>query len=316
MEQTKKTLCKLSIIVPVYRSETIIAKLVDAVQMAMCEQKLDGQFELLLVNDCSPDNSWSVIQQQVSRHAFVRGISLRRNFGQHNALMAGLHHAKGKFIVLMDDDLQHPPSEIGKMIQALESGYDVCYTNYINRRHVWWKKAGSAFNDRMANRLLGKPRGLYLSSFKAMRREVSDEVTSYDGPYVYLDGLILDVTRSITSIDIQHQERLEGDGNYTLMRCFSLYMGMATSFSILPLRIASGAGICLALGSLLMLIRVILSKLLNPDLPAGWPSLAAIILFIAGIQTLCLGVMGEYLGRIYLKINRKPQFVVAEVAEC
>jgi len=300
----------LSIVVPVYRSAPILPELVEQIHAEMVKEGLADTFELLLVSDASPDNSWQVIRTLAESHPFIRGISLRRNFGQHNAIMAGLNHVRGDFVVLMDDDLQHPPHAIGDMLRALQEGYDVCYTHYLNRQHAVWKKLGSQFNDWVATHLLGKPAGLYLSSFKGLRREIVAEVIHYDGPYAYVDGLILDVTRSITTIDIEHGARHEGEGNYNLSRSIALWMKMATSFSVLPLRLASFAGFALAGLSLLMILYVIVEKWLHPELPAGWASLIATVLFIGGIQTLCLGMMGEYLGRTYLKLNHKPQFVV------
>jgi undecaprenyl-phosphate 4-deoxy-4-formamido-L-arabinose transferase len=310
METLSDMKCILSIVVPVYRSASILPKLVEQIHNEMCKEALDGRFELLLVNDGSPDNSWNVIRALAAEHPFIKGISLRRNFGQHNAIMAGLNYAIGDFVVIMDDDLQHPPQAIGSMIRALSEGYDVCYTNYLNRQHVWWKKLGSRFNDWVATCLLNKPRGLYLSSFKAIRKEVVKEIIQYDGPYTYVDGLILDVTRSITTVDIEHQARCEGAGNYTLRSSFSLCLGMATSFSILPLRIASYTGFVMAALSVIVILVVCVQKLLHPELPAGWASLIATILLVGGVQTLCIGLIGEYLGRTYLKLNRKPQFVI------
>jgi polyisoprenyl-phosphate glycosyltransferase len=311
MEKSADSGCTLSIVVPVYRSAQILPQLVDQIHAEMCKEGLVDSFELLLVNDASTDDSWQVIRSLAQKHEFIKGISLRRNFGQHNAIMAGLHYVSGDLVVLMDDDLQHPPHAIGDMARALAEGYDVCYTDYLNRQHVIWKRLGSQFNDWVATHLLGKPKGLYLSSFKAIRKEVVDEIVKYDGPYAYIDGLILDVTRSITTIAIEHQARHEGEGNYNLRRSFSLWMKMATSFSVLPLRLASYTGFSLAAVSLIMIIFVLVQKLIHPDLPAGWASLIATILFIGGIQTLCIGVMGEYLGRTYLKLNHKPQFVVS-----
>ena len=310
MKNPSDTSFDLSIVVPVYHSASILPKLVEQIYQEMSKEGLTERFELLLINDASPDNSWEVIQSLANKHPFIRGISLRRNFGQHNAIMAGLNHVNGKYIVLMDDDLQHPPNAIGDMLLALKNGYDVCYTKYLNRRHAAWKQFGSKFNNWVATHLLGKPKELYLSSFKAMSRDIADEIVKYDGPYAYVDGLILDVTRSITTIDIQHQSRHEGKGNYNLRRSLSLWLKMATSFSVLPLRLATYTGFILAALSSVMIVFVIFQKILNPELPAGWTSLIATILFIGGIQTLCIGMIGEYLGRTYLKLNYKPQFVV------
>ncbi len=302
--------CTLSIVVPVYRSAAILPKLVEAIAAEMRDEGLSDRFELILVNDCSPDDSWQVIRRLAGAHSFLKGITLRRNVGQHNAIMAGLHHVSGEYVVLMDDDLQHPPSAIADIVKALEQGYDVCYTRYLNRQHAAWKQLGSRFNDWMATRLLGKPKGLYLSSFKGLHREIADEIVQYDGPYTYLDGLILDVTRSITTVDIEHQARYEGESNYTFTRLLSLWMKMATSFSVFPLRLATYAGFALAGLSLVMILVVIVQKLMFPELPRGWASTIATILFIGGVQTLCIGMVGEYLGRTYLKLNRKRQFVI------
>lgn len=302
--------CRLSIVVPVYRSASILPQLVEQIRAEMVKEGMVDSYELLLINDASPDNSWQVICSLAQVYPFIKGISLRRNFGQHNAIMAGLNHVSGEFVVLMDDDLQHPPHAIGEIVSALENGYDVCYANYVNRQHALWKKLGSQFNDWVATRLLDKPKGLYLSSFKGLRKAVAQEVIRYDGPYAYVDGLILDVTRSITSIDIEHQARHEGEGNYDLRRSISLWLKMATSFSVLPLRLATYFGFALAGLSLVMIVFIVVQKILHPEFPPGWSSLIATVLFIGGVQTFCIGMIGEYLGRTYLKLNRKPQFVI------
>jgi undecaprenyl-phosphate 4-deoxy-4-formamido-L-arabinose transferase len=307
---------EISIVVPVYRSQNILPHLAEQVLVAMNAADMAGRFELILVNDASPDGSWQVIRDLAAKHAFVSGICLARNFGQHNATMAGLNHARGEIVVIMDDDLQHPPQTIMALVGAVREGYDVCYTRYVNRQHVAWKRIGSWFNDRIASFLLQKPRGLYLSSFKALRHWVVQQVIRYDGPYAYVDGLILDSTKNITSIPIEHQSRHEGKGNYDLKRSVSLWMKMATSFSIIPLRIASITGMLLAVVSAIVMIYILVEKLLHPETPAGWTSLLLTVLFVGGLQLLCLGVIGEYLGRAYLKINHKPQFAIRETIRC
>lgn len=303
----------ISIVVPVYRSATILPQLVKQILAEMDRQHIAEQFELILVNDNSPDNSWDIITSLTEQYAFIKAISLRRNFGQHNAIMAGLNHVSGQFIVMMDDDLQHPPESIGSMLQALKDGADVCYTNYIDRKHESWKKLGSQFNDWAASKLLNKPQGLYLSSFKAVRRDLIDEIITYDGPYAYIDGLILDLTSAITTVDIPHQARLDGEGNYHLFNSISLWMKMATSFSVLPLRFASLLGFTLAILSSILILIILVQKILHPEWPAGWASLLATVLFIGGVQTLCIGIIGEYLGRAYLKLNGKPQFSIRHI---
>ncbi|MBN8887162.1 MAG: glycosyltransferase family 2 protein [Rudaea sp.] len=300
-----------SIVVPVYRSEKILPHLVAKVADAMAGTS--HRFELILVNDASPDDSWKVIRQLAQEHAFVKGIRLAKNVGQHNATMAGLSQATGEVVVIMDDDLQHPPESILRLDDAIRSGFDVCYTRYENRQHAAWKRIGSWFNDRVAGILLKKPRGLYLSSFKALHGDIARQVVQYDGPFAYVDGLILDITHNVHVISIQHQERLEGKGNYNLRRSISLWLKMATSFSVFPLRLATALGMILTFLSLVAVALVVLNKLLHPELPAGWTSLIAVILLVGGLQTFCLGVVGEYLGRTYLKVNKKPQFVIREI---
>lgn len=301
---------KLSIVVPVYKSENILPRLVNQIQTSIEAQGLMNDFELILVNDCSPDRSWEVIQELASRASFIRGVALRKNFGQHSATMAGLNFARGEVVVVMDDDLQHHPREITKLIAALDGGADVCYTRYLHRKHALWKKLGSRFNDLVATVLLNKPRGLYLSSFKALKQELVQEVIKYDGPYAYVDGLILEATRSIAVVDVQHEARNIGEGNYNLRRSISLWLRMATSFSVFPLRVATFFGFLLSAASIIITFILVIQKLTDPSVIMGWTSLMAAILFVGGVQIFCIGLLGEYLGRTYLRVNGKPQFVV------
>lgn len=310
MDKSTRYDLKLSIVVPVYRSQEILPELVHQVHQAVCSLGLKDCFELLLVNDGSPDDSWSAIAELATRYDFVRGVNLQKNFGQHSATMAGLHYIRGEIVVVMDDDLQHPPDAIGDLVRGIEGGADVCYVRYEGRQHRLWKIIGSWINDYAASLLLEKPRGLYLSSFKAVHRKIVLEVIKYDGPYAYLDGLILDITRLIKTITIKHQPRHKGTGNYNLRRSISLWLRMATSFSVVPLRIATVMGLSMAVLSAFVIGGVIVYKLLHPEIAAGWTSTMAVILFVGGIQTFCIGMVGEYLGRTYLKINGKPQFIV------
>ena len=313
MAAMPRTAPDISIVVPVYSSERILPELVRQVSAAMAAANIaDGAWELILVNDDSPDGSWNVVRELAATHAMVRGVCLARNVGQHNATMAGLNIAQGNVVVIMDDDLQHPPDTIIALVNAVNSGFDACYTRYVGRKHAAWKIFGSWFNDRVASFLLKKPKGLYLSSYKAVTQGVARQMVRYDGPYAYLDGLILDATRRITSVPIEHQARHEGEGNYNLRKLISLWLKMATSFSVVPLRLASIVGLVLAAVAAVVMIAVIVDKIRHPDTQAGWASLATIVLFMGGVQLLCLGIIGEYLGRAYLKLNHKPQFVVRE----
>jgi undecaprenyl-phosphate 4-deoxy-4-formamido-L-arabinose transferase len=298
----------ISIVVPVYRSAAILPELVAAIAEAMAPWRI----ELILVCDASPDNSWSVIRDLTRQYAFIEGIWLRKNTGQHNAIMAGLARSRGAVVVVMDDDLQHPPAEIPRLLEALGNEADVCYVNYVQRKHAFWKRLGSRFNDVAATLLLGKPNNLYLSSFKAMKRPIVEQVVKYDGPFAYVDGLVLEATSAITSVDILHSERRSGEGTYNLRRSVSLWLKMATSFSVFPLRVLFVLGSVVALGSMSVIIYVVFSKFHDPDLPIGWASTIAAILFVGGLQMLGLGLVGEYLGRAYMKLNGKPQYVIRE----
>jgi undecaprenyl-phosphate 4-deoxy-4-formamido-L-arabinose transferase len=299
----------VSILIPVYKNDGGLDELVRRISATMSNSSYSNRFELILIDDCSPDNSWQVIQQLAKTHHFVQGATLSRNFGQHNAIMAGLNLVSGQYVVLMDDDLQHPPEAIPSMLDELAAGADVCYTNYANRQHAAWKIAGSKFNDWVASWLLSKPRGLYLSSFKALKRGVVEQIRSHEGPFAYLDGLILDVTRRIKSVEIQHAARAFGEGNYSFTKSFSLWLRMVTGTSIVPLRMVTLMGALIALLGFLGAVFVVVSNYLYPAESKGWASIIVTILLVSGFQTLFIGILGEYLGRIHLRLNNKPQYL-------
>lgn len=274
-----------------------------------------GSFEVILVNDNSPDNSWKLLVKLANDYSWLKVLNLRKNVGQHNALMAGLKFSSGERVVLMDDDLQHSPSDISKLMDGLVDGVDVCYARFSNKKHAWWKVLGSRFNDWTAAVLLEKPVGIALSSFKVIKREIVEEIIKYNGPYVYIDGLILSSTSDIRNVDVHHYIRLSGSGNYGLIKSFFLWTKMVTNFSIFPLRIATFIGATFSIIGLLagiILIALKVSGLIEVAV-MGWTSLACLILFIGGCQLLVLGAIGEYLGRTYVHINGKPQYSIREV---
>jgi len=301
---------RLSIVVPVYGSAPILPRLIEAIAASLGNER----YEVILVHDCGPDNAWSVIQTLCQQDLRVRGINLRRNAGQHSAIMAGLTVARGKIIVTMDDDLQHAPSDIPLLCRKIEEGYDVCYAQFRNRQHALWKRIGSKVNDRLACILLDKPRGLYLSPFRAMRDVVRDEVVKYVGPSVYLDGLILSVTGNIGTVEVDHHSRFEGRGSYSLVRSISLLLRMSTITSVAPLRLATLAGFGFATLGAMMAVALIIQRFTVSTLPAGWLSLIVTSLVLGGVQLMALGIVGEYVGRIFLEVRKKPQFVVAETS--
>lgn len=300
----------ISIVIPVYNSEKILHKLTETITSSINKKS----FEIVFVYDCSPDNSWKVLEEISKKYSFVKAIALRKNSGQHNAIMAGLNYAVGDIIIMMDDDLQHSPKYIEELYEKIILGSDVCYTKYSEKKHEQWKIIGSKFNNFVASMLLKKDKDLYLSSFKAINAEIKNEIIKYDGPYVYIDGLILDVTSNITTLKVEHFSRVEGEGNYNLYRSVSLWLKMATNFSVVPLRVASIMGLVLSsFGFLLAIYFTIVRLFVDPELPLGWASLMVSVLVLGGIQLLTLGVIGEYLGRTFLKINKKPPYAIKEV---
>lgn len=303
----------LSIVIPVYKSEGVLPELVAQIENSV--NALGGKYknhEIIFVCDHSPDDSWRIITSLASSHPQVRGILLRVNAGQHNALMAGLARASGEILVTMDDDLQHSPADISLLLRAIEQGSDVAYARFKTRKHALWKIAGSRLNDLVAGYLLRKPKGLYLSPFRAMTTTIRDEIVRYQGPYVYIDGLILSLTRNIAAVDVDHHDRYAGESGYSLSKSMSLWLKMATSFSIMPLRITSILGICLSALGFFMAFIFVLQKLFIDRMPDGWSSLIVTILVVGGAQLLSVGILGEYLGRVLLTLNARPQYVVAK----
>jgi undecaprenyl-phosphate 4-deoxy-4-formamido-L-arabinose transferase len=298
----------LSIVIPVYRSAVILPALIE--RLAGVLPKRYSSYEVILVDDASPDDTWQSIETLCQSYAWVKGVGLRTNAGQHGAIVAGLNHASGDVIVTMDDDLQHSPEDIPFLVDKIQEGHDVCYATFNSRHHERWKIWGSRFNNFVANILLKKPRDLYLSSFKAFHREIRNEIIKYQGPFPYVDGLILSVTRHIVSIEVEHHPRLEGKSNYSFVKLVRLWTHMATNFSILPLRVASYLGIAFSIAGFVLAIVLVVARLSSAEIPVGWTSLAVAILVIGGIQLLALGAIGEYLGRAFLVLNRQPQFVV------
>lgn len=300
----------LSIVVPLYRSADSIERLITE----LSELQVEGGCEIVLVNDGSPDDTAERAEKLMQgRSRAITLVKLSRNFGEYNAVMAGLHHARGEYIVTMDDDLQNPPAEALRLLQhARAGGYDVVYSYYAEKQHSWWRNFGSWLTNRVADLLLDKPRGLYLSSFRVISSFVAKEICRYDGPYVYVDGLILQVTQSIGRLEVVHAERATGTSGYTFRRLVRLWLAMFVGFSVMPLRCATLIGFLMAGIGFLFMAAVIVIWLLYGSVE-GWSSLMAGQLLFGGTQLILLGVAGEYIGRTYLTANKRPQFVVRDV---
>ena len=301
----------LSIVVPVYRGAATIGRLVDA----LSELDPAGGLEVVLVNDGSPDNSGEVCRDLLAtaRIALVY-VEHARNYGEHNAVMTGLRHAGGEYVITMDDDLQNPPEEVVKLYDHTRlGGWDVVYTRYAVKQHAGWRNLGSRFANAVADRLLDKPKGVYLSSFRCMSALVVRAVTRYSGPYPYVDGLIMQVTQRIDSIEVRHLPRAEGRSNYTLVRLVRLWLNLATSFSLAPLRVAIFAGLGMSVLGAFGAVATIWEALFVHKTPSGWASTMTVLLLVSGVQSMILGVLGEYVGRTFLSANGKPQGTVRVV---
>ena len=300
---------KTSIVIPVFNSELILPKLILEIANAM-----EGQsYEVILINDGSTDKSWNVIVNLVNNYDCLKGICLARNFGQDNAIMAGLHHSTGEYVAIMDDDLQHSPYDIIRLRNKCESGFDVCYADYSHAKlQLWWKNFGSYLNAKQAEIIIGKSREIYLSPFKIISRLVVESILQYKNAYPYIDGLIFRSTNSISQIKVEHYKRYASKSNYNLRKSISVFMKHLTGFSIIPLRIATLIGFLTSTLALFLAIYYILIYF-HGDVIEGWTTLAVLILLIGGAILMSLGIIGEYIGRIYLVANKRPQFVVRKI---
>lgn len=300
---------KISIVIPCYRS----ADTLPIVAARIRETLKDADYELILVNDHSPDRTFDVVRTLAKEDPRVIGIDLARNFGQHSAIFAGLHYASGEEIVCLDDDGQTPPEGIPKLLEAIRGKYDVAYARYQEKHHSPFRNLGSKVNSLMAEKLIGKPKDLFLSSFFAMRRYILDEILKYDNPFVYLQGLVLRTTGNICNVDIEHHERLTGQSGYSIKSLLKLWLNGFTAFSVKPLRLADLFGVVVAGSGFIYLVYTVIRYFINPGPTVGWNSLMAVLLMLGGSIMLMLGMMGEYVGRVYISLNRAPQFVIREI---
>jgi len=300
---------KISIVIPVYNAEKTIAKLVEEL---ISELSSICQLEIVLVNDRSKDSSKDVCVSLFKKHpSIIRFYSLAKNVGEHNAVMAGLNNISGDYAVIMDDDFQNPIEEVKRLIEyATQTEHDVVYTYYERKEHSLFRNLGSLFNDRVANVMLGKPRDLYLSSFKIIKNTLVNEIIKYDLPFPYIDGLILRSTDNIGRFKVKHEARKTGKSGYTISKLVSLWLNMFINFSILPLRIATLLGFAFAILGFILGISAIVERIANPNLPQGYTFLFVFIAVISGVQLISVGILGEYIGRFFLAHTKKPQFLI------
>ncbi len=302
----------VSFVIPCYRSEQTLLKVVKEIDDTMATLE-KYTYEIILVNDCSPDGTWETIKSVVKEHDNVTGINFAMNFGQHSALMAGLRETKGEFVVCLDDDGQTPANEVGKLFHALEEGHDAVYASYAHKKHSLFRNFGTLMNEKMAEHLLGKPRDLFVSSYFAVRRFVVDEMVKYQNSFPYVIGLVLRTTKNIVNVEVTHRNREVGRSGYTFKKLLNLWVNGFTAFSVKPLRVATGCGVLMAIAGFLYGIFTIIKKLvLGNQVAIGYSSLMSVVVFTGGMIMLMLGMVGEYIGRMYISMNSSPQYVVRE----
>ena len=301
----------VSFVIPCYRSVQTIGRVVQEIRDVM-RGLSQYRYEIVLVNDASPDDTFETIRALCGENRDVCGVNLARNFGQHAALMAGFRYVRGDIVVCLDDDGQTPAGEVGKLLSGIEAGSDVVYAKYANKRHSGFRNFGSRINELMTRVMLGKPKELYVSSYFAVKRFVVEEMLHYENPYPYVIGLVLRTTKKITNVEVTHREREVGTSGYTLGKLLGLWFNGFTAFSVKPLRVATVIGVISACAGFAYGIFTIIKKFINPAVPVGFSALMAAVVFFCGLILLMLGIIGEYIGRIYISLNNSPQYVIRE----
>lgn len=303
---------RISFVIPCYRSALTIEKVVKEIEDTMPSLP-EYDYEIVLVNDSSPDDTFEVISKMALENEKVLAINLARNFGQHAALMAGFRHTTGDIVVALDDDGQTPADEVGKLIEKIEDGYDVCYAKYEHKKHSFYRNFGSKVNERMTRVMLGKSKELYISSYFAVKRFILNDMLRYENCYPYVIGLVLRTTKNICNVNVNHREREIGTSGYTMKKLLALWMNGFTAFSVVPLRIATYFGLFCAAAGFVYTIVTIIRKIIDNQAPMGYPTLICAVMIIGGVLMMMLGLIGEYIGRMYITMNNAPQYVIKDI---
>ena len=304
----------VSFVIPCYRSEKTIGAVTEEIKCTMAA--IEGyDYEIVLVNDCSPDGTFEAIAALARADRHITAINLAKNFGQHAALMCGMRHTKGDVIVCLDDDGQTPADEVGKLLEKIDAGYDVVYASYESKQHSGFRNLGSLLNARMTEIMLGKPRELSLTSYFAAKRFIIDEMLRYEHSFPYIMGLVLRSTKNICNVPVSHRAREEGQSGYNLGKLIGLWMNGFTSFSIKPLRFATYFGTFTAFCGFVYALIIVIRFFTVHMAPLGWSSTTSLLLIIGGIILMVLGLVGEYVGRIFMCVNSSPQYVERDIVK-
>lgn len=299
----------VSVVIPCYYSEKMIEKVVGMTRAELLSAGYD--YEFVLVNDGSTDGTFDKIRMLSSEDPKVKGINMAKNFGQHSAIIAGLKRVSGDCVMLMDDDMQTHPSQCHLLLEEMDNGWDVVFGQFPEHKEAWWRRLGSRFTAWSMRVLTGRPKDIVLSNFMVIRRYIVDEIVKYDGPYVYIQGLLFRATRNMTDVPVQHFDREQGVSGYTLKSLIRLW-STVLNFSMVPLRAAAIVGAALGVIGLVGAVALIIQRLTDPTMQLGWSSLMVTMLLCSGVIVMFLGLLGEYLGRLFMTTNKAPQYVVKE----
>ena len=306
----------ISFVIPCYRSEKTLPQVVGTIQETL---KTRGEFEseIILVNDASPDDTWGTIKSLCSSYDNVKGINLAKNSGQQAAIMAGLRHTKGDLVAVSDDDGQTPIETVFEFYDCMEEGgYDVVCADYQDRgRRSLFRRLGSWADNTMMRMAVDRPEDIRLSVYFLAKRFVVDEIIKYNNAYPHMEGLLLRTTLNIGNVKVDQKERASGSSGYNFKKLLSTWVNGLTTFSIKPLRLAVILGMLMALAGFIIIVALVVVKIAGPEMEHGWTSLVATNILIGGMIMMILGVIGEYVGRIYLCLNQNPQYVVKEIID-
>lgn len=302
---------KISFIIPCYYSNKTIAGVVESIKNVM--NGINGEYEIICVNDGSKDGTYDKIEQLAKKDKRVVGVDLAKNVGQHNAIMAGLNFSTGDYVAIFSDDGQSPVEIVPQMMEALEEGHDAVCAKYVSRdQGKLTRNLGSTINSKVTRWLIDFPEGVKFTIDLMMKRCIVDEIIKYQGPYSYFPGLLFRVTQNVANIETVQKNRKEGKSGYTLKKLFKLFLDGFTAFSVKPLRVSAKLGTLISIIGIIIAIVLVIRKIINPQILVGWSSLAVLLLIIGGIIMIMLGMIGEYVGRIYMCINSYPQYVVRQ----
>ncbi|MCL1854438.1 MAG: glycosyltransferase [Clostridia bacterium] len=305
----------LSFVIPCYRSADSIGDVVAELEATVASRETEFDHEIILVNDGSPDDTAAAIKLLYDANPRLVFVNLSRNFGQHSALMAGFSQVRGEIVICLDDDGQTPADECFKLIDKVREGYDIVFAEYAKRKQSLFRNLGSRFNAACNHFFFGQPKRLITNSYYACQRFVVDNVLQYPNPFPYITGLLFQSVSRYANVPVMHRPRRVGESGYNLRKLVSLWANGVTAFSIKPLRLANYIGWFTAVFGFLFALITIIRKMADPDMQAGWASTLAVMLILGGVIIALIGIVGEYVGRIYLSINRSPQYVVRHIMD-